>query len=81
MPFEVPRGDELRERLASVLAVIYLIFNEGYSATAGEDWTRPELCDDALRLGRIVAELIPQEPEVHGLIGADGNPGVALRAA
>lgn len=67
VPFEVPRGTELAERLASVLEVIYLIFNEGYSATAGDDWMRPQLCDDALRLGRIVAELIPTEPEVHGL--------------
>ena len=67
VPFEVPRGDELAERLASVLAVIYLIFNEGYSATAGDDWMRPALCEEALRLGRIVAELVPREPEVHGL--------------
>lgn len=67
VPFEVPRGAELAERLASVLEVIYLIFNEGYSATAGDDWMRPQLCDDALRLGRIVAELVPTEPEVHGL--------------
>jgi RNA polymerase sigma-70 factor (ECF subfamily) len=66
--FEVPRGDELAERLPSVLEVIYLIFNEGYSATAGDDWMRPGLCEDALRLGRIVAELMPQEPEVHGLV-------------
>ena len=65
--FEVPRGDALAERLPSVLEVIYLIFNEGYSATAGDDWMRPGLCEDALRLGRIVAELMPQEPEVHGL--------------
>src|ERR1700734_1668063 len=68
VPFEVPRGAELSERLASVLQVIYLIFNEGYSATAGEDWHRPGLCQDALRLGRIVAELAPTEPEVHGLV-------------
>ncbi len=68
IPFEVPRGAELAVRLASVLEVIYLIFNEGYSATAGEDWTRPTLCDEALRLGRILAELAPQEPEVHGLV-------------
>lgn len=67
VPFEVPRGAELAERLASVLEVIYLIFNEGYSATAGDDWMRPQLCDDALRLGRIVAELVPAESEVHGL--------------
>ncbi len=68
VPFEVPRGPELAERLASVLEVIYLIFNEGYTATAGDDWMRPGLCDDALRLGRILAELAPQEPEVHGLV-------------
>jgi RNA polymerase sigma-70 factor, ECF subfamily len=68
VPFEVPRGEELRARLSSVLEVIYLIFNEGYSATAGDDWMRPELCEDALRLGRILAELAPQESEVHGLV-------------
>jgi RNA polymerase sigma factor (sigma-70 family) len=68
VPFEVPRGAELAERLSSVLGVIYLIFNEGYSATAGEDWTRPALCEDALRLGRILAEIAPREPEVHGLV-------------
>ena len=68
VPFEVPRGAELSARLSSVLEVIYLIFNEGYSATAGEDWMRPALCEDALRLGRILAELDPQEPEVHGLV-------------
>ena len=68
VPFEVPRGDELAARLSSVLEVIYLIFNEGYSATAGDDWMRPALCEDALRLGRILAELVPKEPEVHGLV-------------
>jgi RNA polymerase sigma-70 factor, ECF subfamily len=68
VPFEVPRGNELATRMSSVLEVIYLIFNEGYSATAGDHWTRPELCDDALRLGRILAELTPHEPEVHGLV-------------
>jgi predicted RNA polymerase sigma factor len=68
VPFEVPRKEELEPRLASVLAVIYLVFNEGYSATAGDHWMRPALCDDALRLGRIVAELMPGEPEVHGLV-------------
>lgn len=68
VPFEVPRGPELAERLASVLAVIYLVFNEGYSATAGDDWMRPELCEDALRLGRILAGLMPEESEVHGLV-------------
>jgi RNA polymerase sigma-70 factor, ECF subfamily len=68
VPFEVPRGPELTARLSSVLEVLYLIFNEGYSATAGDDWMRPALCEDALRLGRIVAELVPQEPEVHGLV-------------
>ena len=69
VPFEVPRGAELEARLSSVLEVIYLIFNEGYSATAGDDWMRPGLCEDALRLGRILAELAPAEPEVHGLVG------------
>ena len=68
IPFEVPRGSELADRLSSVLAVIYLIFNEGYSATAGDDWMRPGLCQEALRLGRILAELAPNEPEVHGLV-------------
>jgi len=66
--FEVPRGAELAARLSSVLEVIYLIFNEGYSATAGDDWMRPALCEDALRLGRILAELVPQQAEVHGLV-------------
>jgi RNA polymerase sigma factor (sigma-70 family) len=68
VPFEVPRGDELAARLASVLEVIYLIFNEGYAATAGDDWMRPALCEEALRLGRILAGLAPHEPEVHGLV-------------
>jgi len=68
VPFEVPRGSELAARLSSVLGVLYLIFNEGYSATAGDDWMRPALCEDALRLGRILAGLAPQEPEVHGLV-------------
>ncbi|MGE0159858.1 MAG: RNA polymerase sigma factor [Gemmatimonadales bacterium] len=88
VPFELPPPAELGERLDSVLGVIYLVFNEGYSATAGEDWIRPELCEDALRLGRILAALAPREPEVHGLVslmelqasrlrarrGADGEP-------
>ena len=68
VPFEVPRGDKLAARLSSVLEVIYLVFNEGYSATAGDDWMRPALCEDALRLGRILAGLARQEPEVHGLV-------------
>jgi RNA polymerase sigma-70 factor, ECF subfamily len=68
VPFEVPRGAELAARLSSVLEVIYLVFNEGYSATSGDDWMRPALCEDALRLGRILAELASQEPEVHGLV-------------
>jgi RNA polymerase sigma factor (sigma-70 family) len=68
VPFEVPQGEELSVRLTSVLEVIYLIFNEGYSATAGADWMRPALCEEALRLGRILAALAPQEPEVHGLV-------------
>jgi RNA polymerase sigma factor (sigma-70 family) len=69
VPFEVPQGRERDARLSSVLEVIYLVFNEGYSATAGDDWLRPALCEEALRLGRILAELIPSEPEVHGLVG------------
>jgi len=68
VPFEVPRGAELTARVSSVLGVLYLIFNEGYSATAGDDWMRPALCEEALRLGRILAELVPEEPEVHGLV-------------
>jgi len=68
VPFEVPRRDELAARLSSVLQVVYLVFNEGYAATAGDDWMRPALCEDALRLGRILAELVPKEPEVHGLV-------------
>jgi RNA polymerase sigma factor (sigma-70 family) len=68
VPFEVPRAEQRAERLSSVLEVIYLIFNEGYSATAGDDWLRPALCEDALRLGRILAELAPNEAEVHGLV-------------
>src|SRR6516225_9512143 len=68
VPFEVPRGAELAERRSSVLEVIYLIFNEGYTATAGDDWMRPALCEEALRLGRILAELAPAAPEVHGLV-------------
>ena len=68
VPFEVPRGAERAARLSSVLEVIYLIFNEGYAATTGDDWVRPALCEDALRLGRILAELVPNEPEVHGLV-------------
>jgi predicted RNA polymerase sigma factor len=68
VPFEAPRANELAARLASVLEVIYLVFNEGYSATAGDDWMRPALCEEALRLGRILAELVPDEPEVHGLV-------------
>ncbi len=68
VPFEVPRGAERPARLSSVLEVLYLVYNEGYAATAGDDWARPALCDDALRLGRILAELAPYEPEVHGLV-------------
>ncbi|MDR3471956.1 MAG: RNA polymerase sigma factor [Devosia sp.] len=92
LPFEIPRGADREARLASVLEVLYLIFNEGYSATAGEDWLRRELCDEALRLGRILAGLAPQEPEVHGLValmeiqasrlaartGPDGEPILLL---
>jgi predicted RNA polymerase sigma factor len=68
VPFEVPVGEDRLSRLSAVLEVIYLIFNEGYSATAGEDWVRPELCSEALRLGRVLAALVPNEPEVHGLV-------------
>jgi RNA polymerase sigma factor (sigma-70 family) len=80
VPFEIPRGDELAARLASVLEVIYLIFNEGYAASAGDDWVRPELCEDALRLGRILAELAPDEPEVHGLVALMEIQASRLRA-
>jgi len=80
VPFEVPRGAELAQRLASVLEVVYLIFNEGYTATAGDDWTRPGLCEDALRLGRILAELAPQEAEVHGLVALMEIQASRLRA-
>ena len=80
VPFEVPRGDELAARLSSVLGVIYLVFNEGYSATAGDDWVRPALCEDALRLGRILAGLAPDEPEVHGLLALMEIQASRLRA-
>jgi len=80
VPFEVPRGDELSARLSSVLAVVYLIFNEGYSATAGDDWMRPALCEEAMRLGRILAELAPQSPEVHGLVALMEIQASRLRA-
>ena len=92
VPFEVPRGAAFVARLASVLEVLYLIFNEGYAATAGEHWTRPTLCEEALRLGRILAGLVPGEPEAHGLValmeiqasrlparlGPDGEPILLL---
>jgi RNA polymerase sigma-70 factor, ECF subfamily len=80
VPFEVPRGAELAARLSSVLEVVYLIFNEGYSATAGDAWLRPELCEDALRLGRILAELVPNEAEVHGLVALMEIQASRLRA-
>lgn len=80
VPFEVPSGAERAARLASVLEVIYLIFNEGYTATAGDDWVRPALCEDALRLGRILAELAPEEPEVHGLVALLEIQASRLRA-
>src|SRR5215467_1426991 len=80
VPFEVPRGAELEARLASVLEVIYLIFNEGYTATSGGDWMRPALCEDALRVGRIVAELTPGEAEVHGLVALMEIQASRLRA-
>jgi predicted RNA polymerase sigma factor len=76
----VPRGPELDARLSSVLGVIYLIFNEGYTATSGDDWTRPSLCEEALRLGRVLAELAPQEPEVHGLAALMEIQASRLRA-
>jgi predicted RNA polymerase sigma factor len=80
VPFEVPRRNELPARLSSVLEVIYLIFNEGYSATAGDDWVRPALCEDAMRLGRIVAELASDEPEAHGLVALMEIHASRLRA-
>jgi len=80
VPFEVPRGAERTARLSSVLEVIYLVFNEGYSATAGDEWVRPALCEDALRLGRILAELVPEEPEVHGLVALLEIQASRLRA-
>ena len=80
VPFEVPRGAELDERLPSVLEVIYLVFNEGYAASAGEDWVRADLCEEALRLGRILAELEPREPEVHGLVALMEIQASRLRA-
>jgi RNA polymerase sigma factor (sigma-70 family) len=80
VPFEVPRGQELTARLSSVLEVVYLIFNEGYSATAGDDWIRPALCEEALRLGRVLAELAPNESEVHGLVALMEIQASRLRA-
>ena len=80
VPYEVPRGAELRERLGGVLEVVYLIFNEGYSATAGSEWTRPELCHEAIRLGRVLATLVPDEPEVHGLLALMEIQASRLRA-
>jgi RNA polymerase sigma factor (sigma-70 family) len=80
VPFEIPNRTELAARLSSVLEVIYLIFNEGYSATAGDEWVRPSLCEEALRLGRILAELAPQEPEVHGLVALMEFQASRLRA-
>jgi RNA polymerase sigma factor (sigma-70 family) len=80
VPFEVPRGTEFAARLSSVLQVIYLVFNEGYAATAGEDWMRPALCEEALRLGRILAGLVPTEPEVHGLVALMEIQASRLRA-
>jgi predicted RNA polymerase sigma factor len=80
VPFEVPAGAEFTARLTSVLEVVYLVFNEGYSATAGADWTRPDLCAEALRLGRVLAELTPAEPEVHGLVALMEVQASRLRA-
>jgi predicted RNA polymerase sigma factor len=82
VPFELPGRDELADRLSAVLEVVYLIFNEGYAATAGDDWVRPALCRDALRLGRVLAGLMPREPEVHGVLALSGALGpYALQAA
>ena len=80
VPFETPRGEELEARLSSVLEVVYLVFNEGYTATAGDDWMRPALCEEALRLGRILAGLAPREPEVHGLVALMEIQASRLRA-
>lgn len=80
VPFELPSRDQWDERLASVLEVVYLIFNEGYAATAGDSWTRPALCENALRLGRVLAELLPDEPEVHGLVSLMELQASRLRA-
>jgi RNA polymerase sigma factor (sigma-70 family) len=80
VPFEVPRGAELAERLSSVLEAIYLVFNEGYAATKGEDWTRPDLCEEALRLGRILTGLVPQDAEAHGLVALMELHSSRLRA-
>src|SRR5687767_14710142 len=80
VPFEVPRGADLDARLSSVLEVVYLIFNEGYAATEGPDWVRPALCEEALRLGRVLAELAPQDPEVHGLVALMEIQASRLRA-
>jgi RNA polymerase sigma-70 factor (ECF subfamily) len=80
VPFEVPRGAEFEARLSSVLEVLYLIFNEGYAATAGDDWVRPALCEDGLRLGRVLAGLVPDEPEVHGLVALMEIQASRLRA-
>jgi RNA polymerase sigma-70 factor, ECF subfamily len=80
VPFEVPRGEEMEARISSVLEVIYLVFNEGYAATAGDDWVRPGLCEDAMRLGRVLAALTPDEPEVHGLVALMEIQASRLRA-
>ena len=80
VPFELPRGPERAERLSSVLEVLYLVFNEGYAATAGDDWVRPALCEDAIRLGRVLAELVPNEPEAHGLVALMEIQASRLRA-
>jgi predicted RNA polymerase sigma factor len=80
VPFEVPRGEALADRLASVLEVVYLVFNEGYAATAGDDWIRPSLCEEAMRLGRVLAGLCPHEPEVHGLVALMELQASRLRA-
>jgi RNA polymerase sigma-70 factor, ECF subfamily len=80
VPFEVPRGEDFDDRLGSVLQVVCLVFNKGYSATSGDDWVRPVLCEDALRIGRILAGLVPDEPEVHGLVALMEIQGSRMRA-
>ena len=81
LAYETPRGEELSERLASVLEVVYLVFNEGYTAARGDEWHRPQLCNEALRLGRMLTAIAPLEPETHAPAGADGVERLAQRRA